>query len=107
MAERTLEPVVPTIDRQRVGTGIALLVTGLLMFVLFTIGTQAGQTATFGMNLGDTAVHIPDLVLPVQPTLYTLILVCAFLGAWQLARGGIRSTGWVVVIIAFCIVAGF
>src|SRR5512142_929618 len=107
MAEQTFQPVAPTIDRQRVGTGIALLVTGLLMFVLFTIGTEPGQTATFGMNLGDTALHIPDLVLPVQPALYTLIVVCVFLGGWQLARGGIRSTGWLVTIIAFCFVAAF
>src|SRR5512144_1777099 len=107
MAEQTLQPAVPTLDRQRLGTGIALLVTGLIMFVLFTIGTQPGQTATFGMNLGDTAVQIPDLVLPVQPTLYALILVCVFLGAWQLARGGIQSTGWLVVVIAFCFVVAF
>src|SRR5512142_1567062 len=107
MAETTLEPAVPTIDRQRVGTGIALLVTGLLMFVLFTIGTQAGQTATFGMNLGDTAIHIPDLALPVLPTLYVLILGCVFVGGWQLARGGIRSTGWIVVAIAFSFVVAF
>ena len=107
MAEQTLQPAVPTLDRQRLGTGIALLVTGLIMFVLFTIGTQPGQTATFGMNLGDTAIQIPDLVLPVQPTLYALILVCVFLGAWQLARGGIQSTGWLVVVIAFCFVVAF
>ncbi len=107
MAETTLQPSVARIDRQRLGTGIALLLTGLLLFVLFTIGTQPGQTATFGMNLGDTAAHIPDLVLPVQPTLYALILICVFLGGWQLARGGIRSTGWIVVTIAFCFVAAF
>ena len=107
MAEQTWQPAVPTIDRQRVGTGIALLVTGLLMFVLFAIGTQPGQTAKFGMNLGSEAIQIPDLVLPVQPTLYALILVCVFLGAWQLARGGIRSSGWVVSVIAFCFVAAF
>ena len=107
MAETTLQPPATPVDRQRLGTGIALLLTGLLMFVLFTIGTQAGQTATFGMNLGDTAIHIPDLTLPVQPTLYALILVCVFVGTWQLARGGIRSTGWIVVVIAFCFVVAF
>ncbi len=107
MAETTYQPSAARIDRQRLGTGIALLVTGLLLFVLFTIGTQPGQIATFGMNLGDTAVHIPDLSLPVQPTLYTLIIVCVFMGGWQLARGGIRSTGWVVVVIAVSIVIAF
>src|SRR5512142_194895 len=107
MAETTLQPSVAPINRQRLGTGIALLVTGLLLFVLFTIGTQAGQTATFGMNLGDTAIHIPDLTLPVLPTLYVLILGCVFVGGWQLARGGIRSTGWIVVAIAFSFVVAF
>ena len=107
MAETTFQPAALTVDRQRVGTGIALLITGLLMFVLFTIGTQPGLTAQFGMNLGDTAIQIPNLVLPVLPSLYVLILVCVFLGAWQLARGGIRSTGWIVVLIAFCFVAAF
>ncbi len=107
MAETTLQPSALTVDRQRVGTGIALLITGLLMFVLFTIGTQPGLTAKFGMNLGDTAIQIPDLALPVLPSLYILILVCVFLGAWQLARGGIRSTGWIVVVIAFSFVAAF
>src|SRR5512141_2699383 len=107
MAEQTYAPVAPPVDRQRIGTGIALLVAGLLMFVLFAIGTQPGQSATFGMNAGGTAITIPDLVLPVQPALYTLILVTVFLGAWQLARGGFRSTGWLISIVAFCFVSAF
>jgi general nucleoside transport system permease protein len=107
MAEQTFVPASPTIDRQRVGTGIALVVTGLLMFVLFALGTQPGQLAQFGMNVGDTALTIPDLVLPVQPALYTLILITVFLGAWQLARGGLRSTGWLLGVIGFCFVAAF
>ncbi len=107
MAEQTYQPAVPAIDRQRLGTGILLLVAALLMFVLFALGTQAGQTAKFGMNLGDNALQIPDLVLPVQPALYTLILISVFLGAWQLARGGFRSTGWLIAIVSFCFVAAF
>ena len=102
-----MTPVAPAVDRQRLGTGILLLVTGLLMFLLFVLNTQAGQTAKFGMNTGGQAIVIPDLVLPVQPALYTLVLVTVFLGAWQLARGGLRSTGWIVAIVAFCFVAAF
>ena len=97
----------PLTARKRVATGIALLVMGLLMYALFVTGTQPGQTATFGMNLGDTAIKIPDLALPVQPSLYALVLISVFLGAWQLARGGLRSSGWSVAIVAFCFVAGF
>src|SRR5574340_1246424 len=83
----------PLTTRKRIATGIGLLVVGLLMYALFVIGTQPGQTATFGMNLGDTAFKIPDLVVPVQPGLYALILIAVFLGAWQFARGGLRSSG--------------
>ena len=59
------------------------------------------------MNLGDTAVNDPRPGPAGPAGLYTLILVTVFLGAWQLARGGIRSTGWLVGIVAFCFVAAF
>ncbi len=107
MAEQTLSATPAFPNRQRLATGIALLVFGLLMFALFVTGTQPGQTATFGMNLGDSAVEIPDLAVPVQPALYALILVTVFLGAWQLARGGARSAGWSVAVVSFCFVAAF
>ncbi|HEX2997684.1 MAG TPA: ABC transporter permease, partial [Anaerolineales bacterium] len=97
-------------NRKRVGIGIALLVTGLLMFIFFVRGEQAGQTATFGMNLIGSSqselVIVPDLVLPVQTSLYILILVTIFLGAWQVARG-VRSTGTLIGIVAFCFVSAF
>src|SRR5512138_654272 len=107
MAEQTMAPIAPTVDRQRVGTVILLLVTGILMFLLFVLNTEAGQSAKFGMNTGGQALQIPDLVLPVQPALYMLVLITVFMGAWQLARGGLRSTGWIVTIVAFCFVAAF
>ena len=50
MAADTLTATTVFPNRQRIGTGIALIVLGLLMFVLFVTGTQPGQTATFGMN---------------------------------------------------------
>ena len=107
MAEQALSSTGPYPKRRNLAMGIGLLVFGLAMFLLFATGTQPGQTATFGMNLGDTAVTIPDLVLPVQPALYALILVTVFLGAWQLARGGDRSAGWSVAVVSLCFVAAF
>jgi ABC-type uncharacterized transport system permease subunit len=107
MAAETLTATAVFPNRQRIGTGIALIVLGLLMFVLFVTGTQPGQTATFGMNLGETAVNIPDLRVPVQPALYLLVLVSVFLGTWQLARGGARSAGWSIGIVSLCFVAAF
>ena len=107
MAQQTMEIASPLPNRKRMATGITLVVIGLLMFGLFVLRTQPGQVATFGMNLGDTAVTVPDLTVPVQPALYTLILISVFLGAWQLARGGLRSAGWSIAIVASCFVAAF
>ena len=95
-------------DRRHIATGISLIVIGLLIFLLFVPGTQPGQEATFKLNLSGTsqAITIPDLTVPVQPSLYTLIAIIVFLGAWQLARGT-RSIGWVAGVVAFCFVASF
>jgi ABC-type uncharacterized transport system permease subunit len=107
MAEQNSTLISPMATRRRLAVGFALLVLGLLMFVLFVGNTQPGQTAAFGMNLGKTAFQIPDLVVPVQPALYTLVMIAVFLGAWQLARGGLRSASWSIAIVAFCFVAAF
>jgi ABC-type uncharacterized transport system permease subunit len=107
MAQQSIAEIPASANRQRVATGITLLIVGLLIFALFVTNTLPGQTATFGMNLGDTAFEIPDLAVPVQPALYTLVMFSVFLGAWQLARGGLRSTGWALAIVAFCFVAAF
>jgi len=97
-----------TSNRNRIAIGVSLLVVGLLMYGVFGIGAQPGQTATFGMNLvsSSQAFTIPDLVLPVQLSLNLLVLVTIFLGAWELARG-IRSTGWLIGVVSFCFVSAF
>lgn len=96
-----------TANRRRVYIGVTLLVIGLLMFLFFAMGAQPGEKATFGMNVGRNAAFIlPDLVLPVQTSLYILILITVFLGAWELARG-VRSTGWIISVVAFMFVAAF
>jgi general nucleoside transport system permease protein len=108
MKATTLPQTRPISNRRRITLGVSLLVAGFLIAVLFLRDTQPGQKATFGMNLIGTsqAIPIPDLTLPVQATLYTLIAITVFLGAWQLARG-VRSTGWMVVIVIFCFVTSF
>jgi general nucleoside transport system permease protein len=97
-----------TSNRRRITLGISMLIAGFLIFLLFVRDTRPGQKATFGMNLTGTshAIPIPDITVPVQPSLYALIAITVFLGGWQLARG-IRSTGWVVVVVVFCFVASF
>jgi general nucleoside transport system permease protein len=107
MAEQALSTMQALPRRRSLAMGIGLLVFALLMFLLFVTGTEPGQTATFGMNLGGEALTIPDLVVPVQPGLYALILITVFLGAWQLARGGDRSAAWSIGIVALCFVGAF
>jgi simple sugar transport system permease protein len=93
--------------RARLVPGLILIAIGLLILFLFGAGTQPGQQATFGMNaMRSQAIPIPDLTLPVQPTIYVMILVTVFLGAWQVARG-VRSTGLLVGLVAFCFVVAF
>src|SRR6185369_9552484 len=95
-------------NRQRMITGIVLLVFALLIFLLFVRDTEPGQQATFGMNLSNNAktITIPDLVLPVQPSLYVFIVVIVFMAGWQIARG-IRSIGVLAGVVSFAFVASF
>ena len=108
MTATTYQQIKPVSNRRRIITGLSLLVIGLIIFLLFALDTQPGQQATFKLNLSETsqAIPIPDLTLPVQPTLYILIAVVVFLGAWQFARGT-RSIGWIVGIVVFCFIASF
>jgi ABC-type uncharacterized transport system permease subunit len=94
--------------RTRLAAGILLVVTGLAILLLFGLNTKPGQLTTFGLTpLGDkNVIPIPDLILPVQPAIYVLALIAFFVGGWQLARG-IRSTGILAGVVAFCFVAAF
>ena len=94
--------------RARLVPGLLLIGAGLLILLLFGLRLESGQQATFGLTpIGDTnVIPVPDLVLAVQPAIYILVIITVFLGAWQLARG-IRSTGALVGIVAFCFVAAF
>jgi len=87
--------------------GSVLIALGLLMFLLFAREAEPGQTAKFGMNLASSAaLLIPDLVVPVQASLYLLCFIVVFLGAFQMARG-VRSSGALFGIVAFAFVAAF
>jgi general nucleoside transport system permease protein len=94
--------------RSRLTLGILLIIAGLAILLLFGRNLQPGLTSSFGLTpQGDTnVIPIPDLVLPVQASLFVLALISVFLGGWQLARG-IRSTNLLVGIVAFCFVAAF
>jgi simple sugar transport system permease protein len=107
MTVNAIQAIKPGAGRSRI-SGLVLLATGLAIFLLFGMNLEPGLQAKFGLNPGyvSQAVRIPDLILPVQNSLYALILITLFVGGWQLARG-FRSTGAVVGIVAFCFVTAF
>lgn len=108
MTTATLATPASTAVRNRVISGILLILLGLAIFLLFVRDTEPGQLATFGMNIGANAqaIRIPDLILPVQPTLYILILITVFLGSYQAARG-VKSNGLIVATVAFTFIFAF
>lgn len=93
--------------RRRISFGITLLVLGLVIYLLFGSNTKPGSLTTFGLNLlGSQAIEISDLVIPALPAIYLMAAIAVFTGAYQLARG-VRSTGWLIGILAFTFVFAF
>ncbi len=93
--------------RKRISYGITLLVVGALIYLFFGLNTQAGAQTTFGLNLlGTQANEVSDLVVPAQSTIYLMVAIVVFAGAYQLARG-VKSTGLLIGIIAFTFVTAF
>jgi general nucleoside transport system permease protein len=93
--------------RKQITYGITLILAGLLIYLLFGLNTEAGVVTTFGLNVASSqAIKIPDLIVPAQTTIYMLVALTVFVGAFQLARG-IRSTGLLIGILAFTFVFAF
>nr|MBC7244726.1 ABC transporter permease [Chloroflexota bacterium] len=88
--------------------GIAFLMAGLLTFILFGRGLEAGLRTKFGLNpgFGSQAISIPDLILPTQSTIYTLVVIMLLLGVLQLVRG-FRFGDALLGVVAFCFVFAF
>ena len=96
------------IFRKRILPGILVIASGLLIFLLFALGTSAGTLATFGLDPSyeTQAIKVGDLVLPARGSIYAMILVVVFLGAYQMARG-IKSNGLLVGIVAAAFIFSF
>jgi ABC-type uncharacterized transport system permease subunit len=94
--------------RTRLIAGILLILTGLIILLLFGLNLQPGLHTSFGLTPLDdkNVISIPAMVLPVQTSIYILVLITVFVGGWQLARG-IRSTNLLIGVVAFCFVAAF
>jgi general nucleoside transport system permease protein len=95
------------VRRLRIGYGIVLLAVGLFIYLVFGLSTQPGLQTTYGINLvGSRAIPVPDLVLPSQLIVNLMAAIAVFVGAFHLARG-VKSTGWLIGIIALTFVVAF
>jgi len=93
--------------RSQITYGIVLIAVGLFIYLIFGLNTQAGIQTTYGTNLaGSQALPIPDIVVPAQMTVMLMAGIAVFFGAFQLARG-VRSTGWLIGILAITFVIAF
>lgn len=88
--------------------GMVFLGAGLLIYLLFARVSESGQLTTFVLNPGgqSQALSVPNLTFPTALTLYIIVLLCAFLGGWQLARG-FRRLNLVLSVIAVMFVLAF
>ena len=94
-------------QRKRISYGMTLLIVGVLIYLFFGLNSTAGSQTTFGLNLlGSQAIEVSDLVVPAQGTIYLMVGIVIFTGAYQLARG-VKSTGLLIGIIAFTFVTAF
>ena len=94
-------------QRKRISYGMTLLVVGILIYLFFGINAIPGAQTTFGLNLlGSQAIEVSDLVVPAQGTIYLMVGIVIFAGAYHLARG-VKSTGLLIGIIAFTFVTAF
>jgi len=95
--------------RQRV-MGIIFLVFAFAIWLLFIQDlADPNAVAAYGMNASlEAQVQIPDWNVPVLPTLYIMLVLCAGLGVYQLVRGFKRWTNYVLgLVVAFFIFAFF
>jgi general nucleoside transport system permease protein len=88
----------PSTDLRRRVSGVIYLVLAGVMALPFGIGVPAGVDATFVLHQAP-AISVPDAVIPVRPFSLVLAAICAYLGAYQIARGFGRRAGLVLGLV--------
>lgn len=97
-----------SLRRARV-VGILFLLVGVLIVLVFGLGSEGGVVSRLGLNpaRAETLFRLPDLVLPARSTAFLLGAVCAFLGGVQLSRGFERRVNLVIAIVLVLFVFAF
>jgi len=83
---------------------------GVVMVLPFGLGTKAGEMALLGLAGTTTAVHVPDMPVPVRPVCLALGAVCILTGLALMPRplsrkAGNRVLGGVLVLFVFCLIS--
>lgn len=87
--------------------GIIFLLFAVCIFLFFIFGQDlSGKQAAFGLTPGGVTPALTPLNVAVQPLLYTMALLCAILGGYQLSRGFKHWTNWILgLVVGFFILA--
>jgi general nucleoside transport system permease protein len=101
------------LGRARAATDLRRRVSGVLYLVLagvmawpFGVGVPAGVDATFVLHQAP-GISVPDAVIPVRPFALVLAAICAYLGAYQIARGFGRRAGLVLGLVLALFILSF
>jgi simple sugar transport system permease protein len=93
--------------RKRLVTGIALIVTGIVMFLAWGIGAKNGDAA-FQVSQPFDRWHIPDLRFPGGAVAMIMGVVVVLLGVGQLVRGYTKKQmRWVLTSTVLLFVLAF
>jgi simple sugar transport system permease protein len=84
------------------------LLVALAILTLFTREVKPEHMATLGLNTTRSVqwVKLPDLVVPVLPTVWVLATIVLVLALWDLLRP-FRRGGWLLGIASFSFLAAF
>ncbi|MEP6814377.1 MAG: ABC transporter permease [Marmoricola sp.] len=81
------EVVTRTSVRQRVTTGVVLVLLGLVTVQFLGLQLVSGHNARLKLGSGANTVKLPDLVLPARWVAVGLGILIVALGVWHIARG--------------------
>lgn len=107
-SERTFRQAVTqaSTTRQRV-MGIIFLALALITWLVFIRQVAPGDTAAYGMNATSQSVNLPDWVIPTQPVLIVIAVLCAIASIYQLIVGFGKQTNLVLGMVVFIFIFGF
>jgi general nucleoside transport system permease protein len=108
LLERQSVVELPSARRDRIVSGWALIVLGVLTGLLFGLGTKAGVPASFKVSSPTDYFTIPTITVPARPVALVIAGVIVVLGIVELVRGfSRRAMRWVTAFALVGLVVAF